>query len=151
MKGSTDLLAFCGLYCGDCGGYAGEIAEHGKLLISTLEKYKFSLTAKNMFSEQLGNYDEFYKKLKFISNLKCSQTCRERKTGSTTCEIRKCCMERGYFACYECDDFLSCNKLKTMEKLHKDSCLKNLSSIKKMGLENWIKNGKRLWFGSKSV
>jgi len=38
--------------------------------------------------------------------------------------------------------------LKELESLLGDSCLKNLQAINEMGLENWLKNGKRLWFGS---
>ncbi len=148
MKTSTDLLACCGLYCGDCGGYSGEIAEKAKALIKTIKKFKFELTVKNMFTEQIKDYDEFFKNLEFVSGLKCPQTCRERKIGSTDCKIRECCFGKGFFACYECKIFETCEKLEVMKELYKDSCIQNLQAIKEMGLENWIENGKRLWFGS---
>ena len=102
-----------------------------------------------MFPHELKDYDEFYMKLKFISGLKCSKICRERETGSTNCEIRKCCIGKGFYACYECVVFETCEKLKALEELHKDSCVKNLRAIKEMGISNWIASGKRLWFGSK--
>ena len=148
MKEKESLLAYCGPFCADCGGYSGEIAEKAKELIYTIKKYKFELTAKNMFAKEIKDYDHFFKKLEFISGLKCPKVCREREIGSTNCEIRKCCIGKGYFACFECEEFETCEKLKTMEKLHQDSCVENLKAIKEMGLENWIENGKRLWFGS---
>jgi len=148
MKEKESLLAYCGLFCADCGGYSGEIAEKAKELINTIKKYKFELTAKNMFAKEIKDYDRFFKKLEFISGLKCPKVCREREIGSTNCEIRKCCIGKEYFACFECEEFETCEKLKVMEELHKDSCIKNLKAIKEMGLENWIENGKRLWFGS---
>ncbi|NQV19386.1 MAG: DUF3795 domain-containing protein [Armatimonadetes bacterium] len=149
MKDDSNLLAYCGLYCGDCAGYSGEIADRAKDLENVIEKYKFELTAKSMFSKELKDYDEFLRKLKFISGLKCSEICREREIGSTNCEIRKCCIGKGFYACYECEDFEICEKFKALEELHKDSCAKNLKAIKEIGLKNWITNGKRLWFGSK--
>lgn len=148
MKEKEKLLAYCGLYCGDCAGYTGEIADRAKELIKIIEKYKFELSAKNMFTKELKDYDKFFKKLKFISGLKCPKICRERIVGSTTCNIRKCCIDKGFYACYECDIFETCDKFKALEELHKDSCVKNLKAIKEMGLKNWITNGKRYWFGS---
>ncbi len=29
-----------------------------------------------------------------------------------------------------------------------DSCRENLKAIKKVGIDNWVKKGKKLWFGS---
>ena len=60
MNDNTKLLAYCGLYCGDCAGYSGEIADRAKDLKKVIEKYKFELTAKSMFSQKLKDYDDFY-------------------------------------------------------------------------------------------
>ena len=142
------MLAYCGLYCGDCAGYLGEIAHTAKNLMKVLEKFKFDRTAKCLFSEELRDYDKFCEMLGFMTSLKCEQICREREDSGTSCKIRKCCRERGFYACYECDDFEICEKLKSLEGLHGDSCVKNLKAIKEMGLEAWVIRGKRLWFGS---
>ena len=148
MKKEKKLLAYCGLYCGDCGGYSGEIAESAKNLDTVLKKYKFDRTATAFFSKELKEYDKFSTMLQFMIKMKCPAICRERKDGETKCEIRKCCREKGFFACYECEIFESCEKLKTMEDLHRDSCIKNLKNIKEKGIENWLKTCKRYWFGS---
>jgi len=151
MKESKDLLAYCGLYCGDCLVYAGVIADAAKDFMTVLEKYKFDRTAKCVFSEQLKDYDRFFEMLEFMTGLKCPKICREREDSGTSCEVRKCCIDKGFYACYECDDFEICDKLKSfMGGLHTDSCVKNLKAIKEMGLEAWITRGKRHCYWSET-
>ena len=48
MEERKNLLAYCGLYCGDCAGYSGEIADAAKNLVELLEKYRFDRTAKSL-------------------------------------------------------------------------------------------------------
>lgn len=148
MGEKTDLLGYCGLYCGDCAGYSGEIAEMAGKLKETLKKWRFDRTAKCLFSEKLKDYDKLWEMLCFMADLRCKKTCRERKDSDTSCRIRKCCRDSGLYGCYECDEFETCDKLKSLEELHGDSCAKNMKAIKEMGLEAWISRGKRLWFGS---
>lgn len=144
MKERKELLAYCGSYCGDCLGYTGVIADAAGDFMMVLEKYKFDRTAKCVFPEELKNYDTFYEVLGFMTGLKCTQICRESEDSSTSCKVRNCCRERGFYACYECDDFEVCDKLMSfMGGLHADSCLKNLKAIKEMGLEAGIIKGKR--------
>lgn len=116
--------------------------------MNVLERYKFERTAKGLFSEKLKDYEKFCAMLRFMTDLKCPTICRERDDSSTSCEIRRCCRDKGFYACYECNDFDICEKLKTLESLHGDSCVKTLKTIKEMGLQAWITMGKRLWFGS---
>ncbi len=143
-----ELLAYCGLYCGDCGGYTGAIADAASNLQKELKEYKFELTAKHLFSDALKDYDKFVEMLGFMTELKCDSMCRDKTDKSTSCQIRKCCRGKGYYACYECGDFEVCEKLESMKDLHRDSCVKNLKAIKEMGLEQWVETGKRYWFGS---
>ena len=150
MRESKNLLTYCGLYCGDCAGYSGELADTAQNLMHALEKYKFERTAKCLFSEKLKDYDRFCEMLGFMTDLKCPAICRNREDSSNSCKIRRCCRDKGFYACYECEDFEMCEKLKTLEELHGDSCVKNLKAIKEMGFEAWVTTGKRRWFGSKA-
>ena len=143
-----ELLAYCGLYCGDCGGYTGKIADAAINLKKELTDYKFELTARHLFSDALKDYDKFVEMLDLMATLKCQSVCREKTDTSTSCEIRRCCREKGYYACHECEDFEACEKLEALKGLHRDSCVKNLKAIKEMGIEKWIESGKRYWFGS---
>jgi hypothetical protein len=146
MKNNIELLAYCGLYCGDCAGYSGEIADAAQELKRTTERYKFHQTAKHLFPEELKNYDQFCKMLDFMTKLKCPRICREIKESDVKCNISKCCREKGFFACYECSTFETCEKLKELSGLHGEAHIKNLRAIREMGIENWVKRGKRLWF-----
>ena len=125
MKDQKELLACCGLYCGDCAGYSGEIAEAAVTLKERIHKYKFDQTAKNLFSKELRDYDKLHDMLGFMTTLKCAKPCREKATGETSCEIRKCCFERRFYACHECNDFERCDKLKPLSGLHGESCINN--------------------------
>ena len=83
--------------------------------------------------------DRFHQMLGFMTGLKCPKICRERKEVETSCEVKKCCIDKGFYACYECDDLETCDKLKSLfEGLHYDASVKNLKTIKKMGLDAWI-------------
>ncbi|MCK4941715.1 DUF3795 domain-containing protein [candidate division WOR-3 bacterium] len=66
--------------------------------------------------------------------------------GETSCEIRKCCFEKGFYACHECSDFESSDKLKPLSGLHGESCIKNLRATREMSIEYWIHKDKRFWF-----
>lgn len=142
-----NLLAFCGLYCGDCAGHTGAIADAAENLKRISGEYKFERTAGEIFAEELPDYDKFAEKLTFITGLRCSPSCRDKAEGETTCAIRKCCKERGYFACNECAEFTNCDKFTGLNALHGDSCARNLTAINETGLEEWLTKGKRYWFG----
>ena len=143
-----ELLAYCGLYCGDCGGFSDEITDAAINLQKVLSRYKFDLTAKYLFSEKLKEYNKFLDILQFITELKCKTICREMKDKEGTCMVRKCCRKKGYFACFECDIYEECEILRKTnpKELYGDSYLKNFRAIKNMGLEKWIEEGKRYWF-----
>jgi hypothetical protein len=161
-------LAFCGLYCGDCAGHTGAVADAAEELKKVIAEYKFERTASDIFFKELTEYDKFAEMLDFISGLHCSPPCRDKAKGDTDCKIRECCIERGYFACNECAEFADCDKLAVLAgyfacnectefadcyklavlaKMHSDSCVRNLTAINEMGIEEWLENGKRYWFG----
>lgn len=146
MKKNSELLAYCGLYCGDCAGYSGEIADAAQHLKETMERYKFQQTVKHLFPEELKDFQALCEKIDFMTQLKCPKICRQRRADEVKCEIWKCCRNNGFFACHECSTFETCSKLQKMTELHGDSCLKNLRAVSEMGVDAWIHRGKRFWF-----
>ena len=84
--------------------------------------------------------------VEYFSNL--ASHFEEKNDNETECKIRKCCIEKGFFACYECSIYEECEILKTQEDPHGDSSIQNFQGIKKMGIDAWVKKGKRYWFGS---
>ena len=45
MTESKDLIAYCGLYCGDCVGHQGKVADLARDLRKELRQVKFGKTA----------------------------------------------------------------------------------------------------------
>jgi len=82
--------------------------------------------------------------LEFMGGLRCKTNCREVDGGESKCEVRQCAVDNGYFICNECEGFEACEKLENiLGGLHLDSCRKNLRGINKLGLDTWLKEGKR--------
>ena len=148
MAMEKDLLAYCGLFCADCAGYSGDIADSATKLAQVLDAYQFDRTARALFSEQVGDYGAFQETLAFLSELRCPRICRERSAGEKDCRIRACCIEKGYYACYECDAFETCTAFEMLEELHGDACIRNLRAISEIGLDEWLAKGERFWFRS---
>jgi hypothetical protein len=149
MSAEKELLAYCGLYCGDCLGYSGAIADAAQNFIKVLEKYQFGRTAECVFPDELADYDRFCGMLGFMSGLRCPGICRKgaRDQGPSGCEVKDCCKTQGFFACYECSDFETCDKLGSLHKgLHTASCVRNMKAIREMGLEDWLVSGRRFCY-----
>ena len=127
------------------------IADATKKYKSVLDNYQFDRTAKSIFSDHMKDYDRFYEIIGFMTGLKCPMTCRERQDSDVDCEVRKCCIDQGFYACHECNDFEMCVKLQTlMDGLHYEASLKNLKAIREMGLDEWISRGKRHHYWDKT-
>lgn len=63
MTGKLELVAYCGLYCGDCLGYTGVIATAGEAFAVVLDRTQFESTAAWIFPEELAYCDRFRKDL----------------------------------------------------------------------------------------
>lgn len=144
MSEKKQLLACCGMYCGDCLGYTGIIADAAMNFKTILDKYKFRQSAECILPEPLPDFREFEERLAFMTGLRCPQVCRERQDDAIGSAVRKCCMGRGYFACHECDDLDSCDKLPSLyDGLHYEAWMKNLKAIREIGLDAWLESGPR--------
>ena len=140
-----ELVAYCGLYCGDCGGYSEDIAHAAKKLKEQLEKYKYELTVKAMFADHFKDYREFQKNLEFLTQMKCPIVCTQRN--NPECAVWHCCREKGLQGCYECSSFEQCDILRNkLGPIFYDACMANLRNIQKLGIDVWIEKGKRYWF-----
>ena len=137
------LVAYCGLYCGDCFGYQGKIADLSKDLRKELRQARFDRVAEGIPFKEFRNYRECYEVLGALVRLRCKKACRSGG-GNPWCKIRLCCQKKGIDGCWQCQDIEDCKKLKFLEATHKDAHLKNLSKIKKVGVEEWLAS-KRHW------
>ena len=148
MTEERDLIAYCGLSCGDCFGYQGKLADLARDLRKELRQAKFEKTAEAIsdfpFFAVFKNYPQCYEVLGALVKFRCKRTCRGGG-GPPFCKMRQCCQKKGIEGCWECDEFETCEKLDFLKPGHGEAHLKNLRTLKKQGVDAFIK-GKRYWY-----
>jgi len=145
MNENENLIAYCGLYYGDCFNRKGEIADLARDLRKKLREAKFNRASQGLskYFKEFKNYEQYYEVLGTMVKLRCNRVCQDGG-GSPFYKIRKCCQKKGINGCWECDEFETCEKLDFLKPIHEDSHIKNLRKIKKSRPEAFI-NGKRYW------
>lgn len=142
------MVAYCGLYCGDCFAYQGRIADLARDLRKELRQARFDRTAESLseipFFRKFKNYDECYDVLGAMVKFRCSGGCKSGG-GNPGCRIRKCCRKIGLEGCWECDRFEDCEKLEFLEKGHGNAHVMNLRKIKKIGVCSFLDETKQ-WY-----
>jgi len=142
------LIAYCGLYCGDCHGFSGKIPDLARDLRKELRKMRYDKFAEFLstfsFAKDFRNYEECYKVLGAMVKFRCRKGCRDGG-GSPFCKIRKCAQKKGIEGCWLCEMFESCEKLDFLIPVHGDAHIKNLRAIKRKGRAAFLQ-GKRLWY-----
>jgi len=147
MAGNKELIAYCGLYCGDCVSYKGKVADLARDLRKELRAAKFDKTAEVLaavpFFEALKNYDQCYEVLGAMVKFRCKKTCKGGG-GPPFCKMRKCCQKKGIEGCWECADFETCENLDFLKAGHGEAHLKNLRTLKKKGVAAFLE-GTKYW------
>ena len=143
-----ELIAYCGLYCGDCFGYKGIVADLARDLRKELRSSKFDKFAdfisKEKFGEVYKDYDKCYAVLGAMVKFRCRKACKPGG-GNPFCKVRKCCQKRGINGCWECSEMEQCEKLDLLTPGHGNAHIRNLRLIKRKGVDNFIA-GKKYWF-----
>ena len=147
MENNELLVAYCGLYCGSCHGYSGQVADLARDLRKALRESKYKNFAyyisETNFGKVYKGYDTCYEVLGAMVKFRCKKGCRQGG-GNPYCKIRICCNKQNFQGCWECEIFENCDKLSFLEAVHQDAHLKNLRIIKKKGIEAFLK-GKINW------
>ena len=150
-KEDTNLIAFCGLNCGDCHGYDGKIPDLARDLRKELREIHYDKFANFIstysFGKDFKNYDKCYEVLGAMVKFRCRKGC-QNGGGSPFCKIRKCVQKKGLNGCWECLDFETCKELQFLEPVHGNAHIKNLRKIKKSGRAEFVK-GKTFWYNKK--
>ncbi|RJQ31804.1 MAG: DUF3795 domain-containing protein [Actinobacteria bacterium] len=133
-------IAYCGLFCGGCPNHTGVIADLSRDLRKELRTYRFDKTAEELskmsFFKEFKKYSDCYEVLGAMVKMRCKNGCR-KGGGNPFCKIRKCAQKKELTGCWECGDFLSCDKLKSLEPNHGKAHIKNLKTLKKVGPKNF--------------
>ncbi|MEW6182697.1 MAG: DUF3795 domain-containing protein [Bacillota bacterium] len=147
-KESAGLIAYCGLYCGDCPNHTGRIADLARDLRKELRQIRFDKTAEFMstfsFFKVFERYTDCYEVLGAMVKFRCKRACRGGG-GPPFCKMRKCCEKKAIEGCWECAEFETCNKLDFLKPSHGVAHIENLKKIRKQGAEEFVK-GKKLWY-----
>jgi len=142
-----ELVASCGLYCGDCHGYQQKIPDLARDLRKELRSSKYakfaSFLAHEKFGEAFKEYEACYAVLGAMVKFRCKRGCRNGG-GLPFCKIRACSTKKGIEGCWECGEFESCTKLDYLRPVHDDGHLKNLRILSRKGVDAFIA-GKRHW------
>jgi hypothetical protein len=147
MADNRELIAYCGLYCGDCFGYKGKVADLARDLRKELRDSKFDKFAEFISKEKFGDaykdYDKCYKVLGAMVKFRCKRACKPGG-GNPFCKVRKCCQKKGYEGCWECDEFDSCTKGDFLKEVHGEATTKNIRKIKRQGIQRFF-DGLKYW------
>ena len=139
MAQDQNLIAYCGLYCGDCHGFSGKIPDLARDLRKELRQSRYEkfaeLISTYSFGKDFKDYEECYKVLGAMVKFCCRKGCRNGG-GSPFCKIRKCSQKRS---------IEGCEKLQFLVPVHGDAHIKNLRAIKRKGKDGFV-NCKRLWY-----
>ena len=147
MAEGKELIAYCGLYCGDCFGNKGNLADLSRDLRKELRQARFEnqaeLMSKEPYFSVFKDYKKCYDVLGALVKMRCKRAC-QGGGGPPFCKMRQCCQKKGYQGCWECDDFESCTKLDFLKPFHGDAHIKNIKRIRKNGNHGFLA-GKRDW------
>jgi hypothetical protein len=143
VKEHEELIAHCGLYCGECFNYQGKIADLARDLRKELRKAKFDTVAQGLskYFKDFKEYDTCYRVLGAMVKLRCKRSCRDGG-GNPMCKIRICCQDKELAGCWQCSEFETCKKLDFLKPVHMDAHLKNLRKLKRIGIEGFLKGPK---------
>ena len=132
------MVAYCGLYCGDCFSFKGKVADLARDLRKELRESKFDKVAEGIPFKEFKHYAECYEVLGAMVRLRCKSGCRNGG-GNPFCSIRN------VEGCWECEELETCKKLDFLKVNHGDAHLKNLRKIKTHGIDEFLK-GKKYWY-----
>ena len=140
---SREMVAYCGLYCGDCFNYKGEVADLARDLRKKLREARFDKVALGLakYFKAFQDYSRSYEVLGAMVRLRCKRGCREGG-GNPTCKIRLCCRKKVLVGCWECGEFETCAKFDFLKPIHGDATTKNLRKLRKVGIESFLKSSR---------
>jgi hypothetical protein len=143
-----NLIAYCGLYCGDCHGHLGKIPDLARDLRKELRAAQYAkfaaLLAEQGWGKIFEHYDHCYELLGAMMKFRCKIGCRQGG-GPPYCKIRTCCQTKELEGCWQCEEFETCENLEFLRYVHGDAHLRNLRKLKQKGTAAFL-TGKHYWY-----
>ncbi|MGN0195088.1 MAG: DUF3795 domain-containing protein [Candidatus Cryptobacteroides sp.] len=107
----NELIGYCGLDCGQCDARRATIEDNDELRARTARLWC-----------QWNNTDQI--KPEHINCLGCRAEGVKTAFCQYMCEVRKCCMAKGFETCAECTEKASCERLAPF--MDNDTARKNI-------------------------
>jgi hypothetical protein len=108
------MIAYCGIDCSKCPSYiatqSGSSEELDKVAKKLAERYRAEVKSEYVLCDG------------------CKADKRHSYFCANSCKMRKCCIEKNYGSCIECDDF-PCKELQ-FELDHSPEAKKNLEKLR---------------------
>jgi hypothetical protein len=144
LNNDEKLIACCGLYCGDCFNYKGEIADLARDLRKKLRETKFDMASQGLskYFKEFKDYPQCYEVLGAMLRLRCKRACKGGG-GNPSCKPRLCCRKKNIPGCWECGNFETCDKLDFLKPIHGDDNLENLRKLKEKGIKAFLEGTRK--------
>jgi hypothetical protein len=141
------LVAYCGLYCGDCFWRKGVVSRLAGELSAEIRSSGYDRYARYISrfpsGRKLKEFDRFEKVLCAMQVPGCARTCRDGGC-DPKCGLRRCCLAQGYDGCWQCTRFERCQSLAELKPIHGDGYLRNLRTLRRRGSRQFAR-GPRFW------
>jgi hypothetical protein len=144
---AVGLVAYCGLYCGDCFWYSGGVAELARrtereIVVSGFDRFARYIT-RHRTGRAYREFPAFRRVLATIAKKGCTRPCRKGGC-DPDCAIRRCCKARKLDGCWQCDRVAVCPGIAELRPIHGAGALRNLRLLARNGPAAFAR-GRRWW------
>ncbi|MFX1565130.1 MAG: hypothetical protein ACFFCH_03985 [Promethearchaeota archaeon] len=148
MSEKTKETAYYELYCKECPSNTGVIADLARNLRKEFRTYRYDMIgkdlAKDSFFKDFQNGPEAYKDLGGRVCMRYKNQCKGG-CGPPFSKMKKCAQKKGFEGCRELSEFKIYKHFEFFDPAHGDVHHKNLSILKKKGVDGFLAGKKHWW------
>ena len=130
MTEQINEVAYCGIYCPNCG-MRNRLPERAAALLETMKVGQWE-----EFGPDIEGFTPFWKFLNYLTDTSVTKGCQADNCGNPECGIRLCAKEKDVAACPMCADF-PCEMIVSFTK-SEPTVLFDGMRMKEIGLEKWV-------------
>ncbi len=140
---TESLVAYCGLFCGECAISKGIIGKKSRELLDQLENPDLQNRLKEMPDgmaidfDKISDSNDIANVLDALSTFNCEHVCKDEKD-ATECIIKDCCKKKGLEGCWQCDLFEGCDTLGWLRPVNGEVPFDNIRQIRAVGMEAFL-------------
>jgi hypothetical protein len=123
-------VAYCGLYCPNCGMKC-HLPQRASALVEEMKAHGW-----DKWGPVFEGFVPFWKFLQGLADTSVPKHCRDDTCGDPNCPIRKCAEKKGIDACPFCDDY-PCKMISDFSKSN-PTMIFDGQRMKEIGMRAWI-------------